>query len=115
MTSESNHENRNDHVARGRGRGRSFLIERTAAVTALLGVVALASGFGSSPAQNITAELRWAGCLRSHGVPSFPDPNSRGVIDSGKFDPTSPAFQTASKTCASVQPTGPISAVPGRP
>ena len=47
----------------------------------------------SSP--KIAAEVTWARCLRSHGVPSFPDPNSQGAFDSSKFDPTSPAFQTA--------------------
>jgi hypothetical protein len=62
----------------------------------------------------VAAELRWAHCLRSHGVPSFPDPNSHGAFDSGKFDSSSPAFQTAGKACDSLQPTGPISAVPGR-
>jgi hypothetical protein len=66
-----------------------------------------------SPISNIAAEVRWARCLRSHGVPSFPDPNSSGAIDSGKFDPSSPAFQRASAACKSVQPTGPVTAVPG--
>ena len=65
----------------------------------------------SSP--KIAAEVRWARCLRSHGVPSFPDPNGQGAFDSSKFDPTSPAFQTASKACMSLQPTGSVSAVPG--
>jgi hypothetical protein len=62
----------------------------------------------------IAAEVTWARCLRSHGVPSFPDPDSQGAFDSSKFDPTSPAFQTASKACMSLQPTGSVSAVPGR-
>jgi hypothetical protein len=65
------------------------------------------------PSANIAAELRWARCLRSHGVPSFPDPNSQGAFDSSKFDDGSPAFQSASTACKSVQPTGPVSAVPG--
>ncbi len=65
-------------------------------------------------APKIAAELRWARCMRSRGVPSFPDPNSQGAFDSAKLDDRSPAFQTASKACSSLQPTGPISAVPGR-
>ena len=64
-------------------------------------------------AANIAAGLRWARCLRSHGVPSFPDPTSQGAFDSSKFDDSSPAFQTASRACKSAQPTGPVSAVPG--
>jgi hypothetical protein len=46
----------------------------------------------------IAAALRWADCLRSHGVSRFPDPNSQGVI----VNPpslTSPAFERASKAC----------------
>jgi hypothetical protein len=65
------------------------------------------------PAANIAAELTWARCLRSHGVPSFPDPNRQGAFDSSKFDDSSPALQTASRACKSVELTGPVSAVPG--
>jgi hypothetical protein len=68
----------------------------------------------SMPAPNIAAELTWARCLRSHGVPSFPDPNNQGAFDSSKFDPNSPAFRSASNACKSLQPTGAVSAVPGR-
>lgn len=64
---------------------------------------------------NIPAGVRWARCLRSHGVPSFPDPNRQGAFDSGTFDPSSPAFQAASAACRSEQPTGAVSAVPGQP
>jgi hypothetical protein len=67
----------------------------------------------SSP--KITAEVRWARCLRSHGVPNFPDPNSQGAFDSAKFNDNSPAFKAANKACNSLQPTGPISAVAGQP
>jgi hypothetical protein len=65
--------------------------------------------------EQIAEEIRWARCLRSHGVPGFPDPNSNGAIDSAKFDPTSPSFQRASTACESRQPSGPIVAVPGAP
>jgi hypothetical protein len=65
-------------------------------------------------APKIAAEVRWARCMRLHGLPSFPDPNSQGAFDSSKFHESSPAFQTASKACNSVQPTGPTPVVPGR-
>jgi hypothetical protein len=65
--------------------------------------------------KQIAEEVRWARCLRSHGVPGFPDPNSNGAIDSAKFDPASPAFQRASAACKSLQPSGPVAAVPGAP
>lgn len=76
----------------------------------------LPSGQQAQPpsAPNTAAEVTWARCLRSHGVPSFPDPNSQGAFDSSKFDPSSPAFQTASKACKAQQPSGAVSAVPGR-
>jgi|HubBroStandDraft_2_1064218.scaffolds.fasta_scaffold248449_2 hypothetical protein len=64
-------------------------------------------------AQKLAAEVAWAQCLRTHGVPGFPDPNAQGVFDSAKFDDTSSAFQTASKACQSLQPTGAVGAAPG--
>jgi hypothetical protein len=67
----------------------------------------------SSP-QKLAAEVKWARCIRSHGLPSFPDPDSQGSFDSGKFDPGSPVFQTASNDCLSLQPAGPTAVVPGR-
>ena len=66
---------------------------------------------GSPP--KIAAEVKWARCMRTHGVPSFPDPNSQGALDSSKFDNNSPAFHSASNACKALQPTGSISAVPG--
>jgi hypothetical protein len=63
--------------------------------------------------QKVAAEVKWAQCIRTHGVPGFPDPNAQGAIDSSKFDPTSPAFQRASHACQSVQPPGAVEAVPG--
>ena len=78
----------------------------------------LLPGAGQAPAplsaQRIAAEVSWARCMRSHGLPGFPDPNSQGAFDSSKFDETSPAFQTASNACKSQQPTGPTAVVAGR-
>jgi hypothetical protein len=67
----------------------------------------------ASPEQ-IAAEVKWAGCLRSHGLPSFPDPNSEGAFNSGKFDPGSAAFTAASNACRSLQPACPTAVVAGR-
>ncbi len=65
------------------------------------------------PAQKIAAEVKWALCMRSHGLPSFPDPTAQGAFDSSRFNERSLAFQTASKACEPLEPMGPISAVPG--
>jgi hypothetical protein len=64
-------------------------------------------------ARKLAAEVTWAQCMRSHGVPDFPDPNAQGVFNSGNFDATSSAFQTASQACQSLQPTGAVRAAPG--
>lgn len=42
-----------------------------------LGVPATASG--NSQATNTQKALSYARCMRSHGVPSFPDPTTSGV------------------------------------
>jgi hypothetical protein len=69
----------------------------------------------TGPSPKIAAEVRWARCMRSHGVPSFPDPNNQGAFDSAKFNDTTPAFHTASKACTSLQPTGAVTAMAGQP
>lgn len=78
----------------------------------------LLPGGGTAPAplsaQRIAGEVTWARCMRAHGLPGFPDPNSQGAFDSSRFDESSPAFQTASNACKSRQPTGPTPVVPGR-
>ncbi len=66
-------------------------------------------------AQEITAEVKWAHCMRSHGLPNFPDPNGQGAFDSSKFNDSTPAFQSASKACQSLMnAAGSMPAVPGR-
>jgi len=78
----------------------------------------LLPGGGQAPAtmsaQKLAAEVKWARCMRSHGLPNFPDPNAQGAFDSSRFDESSPAFQTASNACESLQPAGPTPVVPGR-
>jgi hypothetical protein len=60
--------------------------------------------------------LQFSQCMRSHGVPSFPDPefshNGGGVGvriggkngGPGRIDPNSPQFQAAQKACQSILP-----------
>jgi hypothetical protein len=90
---------------------------RRARMAILAGLALIAAGFGGAAALGrgpSAAEFEWARCLRTHGVPSFPDPDRRGAFDSSKFDDGSPAFQAASKACAAQQPAGAVAAVPGR-
>jgi hypothetical protein len=50
--------------------------------------------------------LKYATCMRSNGVPGFPDPNGEGLIQIknaiGVLDPSSPQFQTAATACKSL-------------
>jgi hypothetical protein len=81
------------------------------------GLVLIAASIGGAAALGrgpSAAEFEWARCLRTHGVPRFPDPDHRGAFDSSRFDDRSPAFQAAAKACAAQQPAGAVEAVPGR-
>jgi hypothetical protein len=77
----------------------------------------VAGGPGPSAADR-QALLAFAACMRTHGVPDFPDPNFSGgggavVIGSGPgsqpppdMRPDSPQFQTAMAACQSKLPKG---------
>jgi hypothetical protein len=76
----------------------------TAASTANQGMPTL------TPAQK-AEELAHSQCMRSHGVPDYPDPDSQGriLIQGGPgtgsgIDPNSTAFKNAEKACQSLQP-----------
>jgi hypothetical protein len=56
---------------------------------------------------NPTAGTRFADCMRKHGVPNLPDPNSQGLIQFGSgIDPHSPSFRSAMSTCRKLLPSG---------
>ena len=63
------------------------------------------SGFSIAGGNEADA-LAFAECMRSHGVPSFPDPNSQGVIQGSGLNPNSPSFQSASNACRHFMPNG---------
>jgi hypothetical protein len=56
--------------------------------------------------QQVTAAgLKFARCMRSHGVPTFPDPKSGGEIGLPPgTNPNSPTFQAAERACQSLMP-----------
>ena len=84
------------------------------------GIAALLAGCGSSKPTNasfvthaLAEQIKYAQCMRTHGVPGFPDPTikqspqgtgiSQGVSASvGQ----SPAFGSANHACAKLQPAG---------
>lgn len=52
-------------------------------------------------AENLALMLRYAECIRAHGVPNFPDPTSQGlrISSSSGINLNSPAFRAAEKSC----------------
>jgi hypothetical protein len=74
-----------------------------------------------TPTQNLTPaqsaaqnaeELQFAQCMRSHGVPNFPDPSAGTGINAGAvhlnlngtgIDMSSPMFQAAAKACGGLK------------
>lgn len=68
------------------------------------------SSQSSAAARNGQRSLAFSQCMRSHGVPKFPDPNSSGAIQispSMGVDPASPAFREAQKACGALGKGGP--------
>lgn len=68
------------------------------------------SSRGTSSQGNLVA---FSACMRVHGVPDFPDPNSDGSIrvvhragTTSELDPNSPRFQSAQTACAKLRPSG---------
>lgn len=64
---------------------------------------AIAEANGSS---GLADEMKLTTCMRSNGVPNFPEPNGQGVIQASGLDPNSPAFQKAMQACRKVLPNG---------
>jgi hypothetical protein len=65
-----------------------------------------AQGVFAIPGGNEADALKFSECVRSHGVPSFPDPNASGAIQVSGLNPTSTAFQDATKSCRHLLPNG---------
>jgi hypothetical protein len=93
---------------------------RRPAPVAALAALALLSGCGardtgsthqlsSTPdASGARSPVAYAKCMRSHGVPRFPDPNSTGGFNANGpgVDPRAPQYQAAAKACMSLMPAG---------
>ena len=121
--------NRNDddmnHDTGGRpGRLRRAGLPRMSVLAAALAGVALlaaACGGGTAPATaspgvtNSTDNAdagAYTQCMRAHGVPNFPDPNSQGELFNGAYlkqagvAPDSPQVQAAGSACSHLLPAG---------
>jgi hypothetical protein len=67
-------------------------------------------GVSAQSAHSIALE-RYAQCMRTHGVPDFPDPVNGELTlpkaaPGSDLDPNSSAFRSASRACQSVAPAG---------
>ncbi len=67
------------------------------------GSPAAGSGNGQTPYQQALAYTR---CMRAHGDPGFPDPNSQGLFP----HPAGPQYQSASRACGYLLPNQPLTA-----
>jgi len=81
------------------------------------------NGGRPNPAQQAAAQaaaLKFSACMRSHGVPKFPDPQfsaGRASLQIGRnsgIDPNSPTFKAAQKACQKNLP-GAIQSQKGAP
>ena len=71
--------------------------------------ITAAAGSGSTGSGKSGGLLAYSQCMRSHGLPDFPDPNSQGVIEgksssasggnASDLNPNSPTYQAAQKAC----------------
>ena len=53
------------------------------------------------------AGIKYTACMRSHGVPRFPDPDAQGTLTitvSAALNPSSPIFQSAEADCGHLLP-----------
>jgi hypothetical protein len=97
------------------GRRRLSALDAVGIVLLCAGLLAGCGGSAhtSSTSKVISGALAYANCMRSHGVPDFPDPNGQGEFQlRSKFEngrvtqgqdliPSSPAFQGAQRACGS--------------
>src|SRR5262245_37365524 len=67
-------------------------------------------GAGAAGGDTSSQLVKYAQCMRSNGLKSFPDPvNGRlqlRVTKGGELDPTTPKYQAAQKACQALQPPG---------
>jgi hypothetical protein len=87
---------------------------RSAGVAVILAITACGSSGGShrpATAIGLSSTVRYADCMRTNGVPNFPDPSDGGLAVPPGLNPASPAFQTAQHACQSLMP-GPVARAP---
>jgi len=95
---------------------RRYATRRRAVMPAVIAVTAIlaaaCSGPSAAPPAHLTAyqrELAYAECMRAHGDPGFPDPQSDGTFNSTQADANAlnlGLHQSANKACAHLEGPG---------
>ena len=92
---------------------RRWIYVRFVLVAAGCAVIIAACGSGNSNSKNasngFSAGVRFADCMRSHGVTNFPDPSAGGGIHlsaGSGINPFSPVFKAARAACSKLLPGG---------
>jgi hypothetical protein len=112
--------NHSTRVTRRPRRARPWPARTAAAVTVTLALALLVSACGgSSGASNAgglansrspnSQMLAFSRCMRSHGVPDFPDPNSSGRLPKNQLTQltaSNPKFPAAHRACEHLLPNG---------
>jgi hypothetical protein len=104
-------------MTRGRRALTALVVIATGALISACGSSApAATGTGSSGGNNTAASaqkgVKFAACMRSHGVSDFPDPGASGkltidaVANGSSVDTRTPAFTQAISACKALEPAG---------
>jgi hypothetical protein len=98
------------HAPRTRPHSRRY---RRLAALGVTGCALVIAGCGSSAPSSSTGTtssyaqgIKYSDCMRSHGVPNYPDPAAGGGAPqpSSATNERSPAYQSAQKVCAHLHP-----------
>ncbi len=88
-------------------------IRLAVAVCALAIAACGSSGHEPSATPHAQSFLAFSECMRSHGVPNFPDPAEGNLNLNGTgINPSSPSFEAAQATCNKLQPDNGSSSIP---
>jgi len=86
--------------------GNSLGVSQSVMQAATQACSSLRSGSRSSQnsAQDLAKDLKFTQCMRAHGEPGFPDPNSKGTFSLSGINVQSATFQNALQACQSEMP-----------
>jgi hypothetical protein len=107
-------------LASFRGATHTPSVRRSFLAAAVASLALLAAGCGGSktpsvaslgttgqttrPESSAQAQIKWAACIRAHGVPTFTDPNGQGQVNLAGININSPQFLAAHRACESLVP-----------